>query len=162
MKNRRHNLDPMEIKIMLYQLFRGLLYLHSQGICHRDIKPQNLLIKKGRLIISDLGSAKILHPEERNISYICSRCYRAPELIFGAVNYTTKIDLWSAGCIILELLYKNPFFIGKNSVQQLVEIIKVLGTPSISDIKSMNPCYNFEDFDVPEVKKKSWEKVYNP
>lgn len=77
----------------MYQLFRSLAYIHSLGICHRDIKPQNLLLdpKSGVLKLCDFGSAKHLVRGEPNVSYICSRYYRAPELIFGAIDYTTKI-----------------------------------------------------------------------
>jgi len=83
----------LEVKLYIYQLFRSLAYIHSQGICHRDIKPQNLLLdpNSGILKLCDFGSAKILVEHEPNVSYICSRYYRAPELIFGATNYTTKI-----------------------------------------------------------------------
>lgn len=83
----------LEVKLYIYQLFRSLAYIHSQGICHRDIKPQNLLLDPttGILKLCDFGSAKILVENEPNVSYICSRYYRAPELIFGATNYTTKI-----------------------------------------------------------------------
>ena len=83
----------LEVKLYIYQLFRSLAYIHSQGICHRDIKPQNLLLdpSTGVLKLCDFGSAKILVENEPNVSYICSRYYRAPELIFGATNYTTKI-----------------------------------------------------------------------
>jgi glycogen synthase kinase 3 beta len=75
------------------QLLRSLAYIHSVGICHRDIKPQNLLLNPatGILKLCDFGSAKILVAGEPNVSYICSRYYRAPELIFGATNYTTNI-----------------------------------------------------------------------
>lgn len=77
----------------MYQLFRSLAYIHSLGICHRDIKPQNLLLDPdtGVLKLCDFGSAKHLVKGEPNVSYICSRYYRAPELIFGAIDYTTKI-----------------------------------------------------------------------
>lgn len=77
----------------MYQLFRSLAYIHSLGICHRDIKPQNLLLdpETGVLKLCDFGSAKHLVKGEPNVSYICSRYYRAPELIFGAIDYTTKI-----------------------------------------------------------------------
>jgi glycogen synthase kinase 3 beta len=94
----------LEVKLYIYQLFRSLAYIHSQGICHRDIKPQNLLLDPatGVLKLCDFGSAKILIENEPNVSYICSRYYRAPELIFGATNYTTKI-----GGYFLHLLCKQ-------------------------------------------------------
>jgi glycogen synthase kinase 3 beta len=83
----------LQIKLYMYQLLRSLAYIHSVGICHRDIKPQNLLLNPGTgvLKLCDFGSAKILVAGEPNVSYICSRYYRAPELIFGATNYTTNI-----------------------------------------------------------------------
>ena len=90
-------LMPMlQVKLYMYQLLRSLAYIHSIGICHRDIKPQNLLLNPatGVLKLCDFGSAKILVAGEPNVSYICSRYYRAPELIFGATNYTTNIGLW--------------------------------------------------------------------
>lgn len=85
----------LEVKLYIYQLFRSLAYIHSQGICHRDIKPQNLLLDQstGVLKLCDFGSAKILVKNEPNVAYICSRYYRAPELIFGATHYTTKIGV---------------------------------------------------------------------
>jgi glycogen synthase kinase 3 beta len=91
----------LEVKLYIYQLFRSLAYIHSRGICHRDIKPQNLLLdpNTGILKLCDFGSAKILVENEPNVSYICSRYYRAPELIFGATNYTTKIG--NSPCLLL-------------------------------------------------------------
>ena len=71
---------------------------------------------------------------EPNVSYICSRYYRAPELIFGNSNYTTTIDVWSVGCVIAELMLGQPIFPGESGVDQLVEIIKILGTPSREQI----------------------------
>ena len=87
----------LQIKLYMYQLLRSLAYIHSVGICHRDIKPQNLLLNPatGVLKLCDFGSAKILVAGEPNVSYICSRYYRAPELIFGATNYTTNIGVFS-------------------------------------------------------------------
>ena len=107
-------------------------YIHALGIVHRDIKPQNLLVDPSAHILKlcDFGSAKKIAKGEVNVSYICSRYYRAPELIFGATDYSAAIDVWSAGCVIAELLLGQPLFPGESGVDQLVEIIKVLGTPT--------------------------------
>lgn len=148
------------IKLYMYQLFRSLAYIHSLGICHRDIKPQNLLLdpESGVLKLCDFGSAKHLVKGEPNVSYICSRYYRAPELIFGAIDYTTKIDVWSAGCVVAELLLGQPIFPGDSGVDQLVEIIKVLGTPTRDQIREMNP--NYTEFKFPQIKAHPWQKVF--
>ncbi|XP_063217701.1 glycogen synthase kinase-3 beta-like isoform X1 [Bacillus rossius redtenbacheri] len=147
------------IKLYMYQLFRSLAYIHFLGICHRDIKPQNLLLdpETGVLKLCDFGSAKHLVKGEPNVSYICSRYYRAPELIFGAIDYTTKIDVWSAGCVLAELLLGQPIFPGDSGVDQLVEIIKVLGTPTREQIREMNP--NYTEFKFPQIKSHPWQKV---
>mmetsp|Transcript_3747 Transcript_3747/g.2468 ORF Transcript_3747/g.2468 Transcript_3747/m.2468 type:complete len:162 (+) Transcript_3747:604-1089(+) len=93
-----------------------------------------------------------------NVSYICSRYYRAPELIFGATEYTPAIDVWSIGCVIAELLLGQPLFPGESGVDQLVEIIKVLGTPTREQITSMNP--NYSEFKFPQIKPHPWPKVF--
>lgn len=153
------NPSSLDLKCYVYQMIRGLLYLHSKGICHRDLKPQNMLIKQRRLVLCDFGSAKILKPGEQNISYICSRCYRAPELIFEATNYTTQIDMWSLGCILLEILNGRPLFIADSSLNHILEVIKVLGTPSKDDVRCMNPQYEINDYDLPQIKRKSFKAV---
>jgi len=149
------------VKLYTYQMARALASVHKLGICHRDIKPQNLLVdtKTHVLKICDFGSAKILAPTEPNMSYICSRYYRAPELIFGAVHYTTAIDVWSTGCVMAEMLLGSPLFPGDSGVDQLVEIIKVLGTPSKEQIMHMNPGYT--EFTFPQLKPHSWSKVFS-
>ena len=118
---------PLRAQLYTYQLCRSLAYIHSLGVCHRDIKPQNLLVhpETHLLKLCDFGSAKILVKGEPNVSYICSRYYRAPELIFGATDYTCCIDVWSVGCVLAELLLGVPLFPGESGVDQLVEIIKV-------------------------------------
>lgn len=148
------------IKLYMYQLFRSLAYIHTIGICHRDIKPQNLLLDPdtGVLKLCDFGSAKKLIKGEPNVSYICSRYYRAPELIFGAQDYTPNIDVWSSGCVLAELLLGQPIFPGDSGVDQLVEIIKVLGTPAREQIIEMNP--NYTEFKFPQIKPHPWHKVF--
>jgi len=152
----------LQIKLYMYQLLRSLAYIHSVGICHRDIKPQNLLLNPatGVLKLCDFGSAKILVAGEPNVSYICSRYYRAPELIFGATNYTTFIDIWSNGCVMAELMLGQPLFPGESGIDQLVEIIKVLGTPSREQIKTMNP--NYMEHKFPQIKPHPFSKVFRP
>ena len=149
----------LQIKLYMYQLLRSLAYIHSVGICHRDIKPQNLLLNPatGILKLCDFGSAKILVAGEPNVSYICSRYYRAPELIFGSTNYTTNIDIWSTGCVMAELMLGQPLFPGESGIDQLVEIIKVLGTPSREQIKTMNP--NYMEHKFPQIKPHPFSKV---
>ena len=92
-------LPLLYVKLYLYQLSRALSHIHALGICHRDIKPQNLLVNptNQQLKLCDFGSAKALVKGEPNVSYICSRYYRAPELIFGSTDYSTAIDIWSQG-----------------------------------------------------------------
>lgn len=99
------------LQLYMYQLFRSLAYIHSLGICHRDIKPQNLLLDPdtGVLKLCDFGSAKHLVKGEPNVSYICSRYYRAPELIFGAIDYTTKIGKSEIFYHQLHALEKNRY-----------------------------------------------------
>jgi serine/threonine protein kinase len=148
------------VKLYTYQLLRSLAYIHALGICHRDIKPQNLLLdpQQGILKLCDFGSAKILVKGEPNVSYICSRYYRAPELIFGATDYTPAIDAWSAGCVMAELLLGQPLFPGESGVDQLVEIIKILGTPTREEIQAMNRTYT--EYKFPLIKGHQWNKVF--
>ncbi|KAF7727075.1 regulator of ime2 [Apophysomyces ossiformis] len=156
----KQQIPVLLVKIYMYQLFRALAYSHALGICHRDIKPQNLLVNPitGVLKLCDFGSAKILVAGEPNVSYICSRYYRAPELIFGATSYTTQIDVWSAGCVMGELLLGQPLFPGESAIDQLVEIIKVLGTPTKEEVALMNPHYL--DHRFPQIKPHPFSKVF--
>ncbi|KAL1292420.1 hypothetical protein AAHE18_20G269800 [Arachis hypogaea] len=133
------------VKLYMYQIFRGLAYIHTvPGVCHRDLKPQNILVDPvtHQVKICDFGSAKVLVKGETNISYICSRFYRAPELIFSATEYTTSIDIWSAGCVLAELL-----------------LGQVLGTPTREEVRCMNPNYN--NFRFPQIKAHPWHKIFH-
>jgi glycogen synthase kinase 3 beta len=150
----------LHVKLYVYQLLRALAYIHVAGICHRDIKPQNLLVdtRNGVLKLCDFGSAKVLVPGEPNVAYICSRYYRAPELIFGATSYTSSIDIWSAGCVMAEIINGQPLFPGESGIDQLVEIIKILGTPTRDEINAMNPAYVNHKF--PTIRALPLSKVF--
>ena len=106
-----------QVKLFAKQLFEALVFVHERGIIHRDIKPANILldVHKKHIKLCDWGSAKQLTKQEKSVSYICSRYYRAPELLFGCTEYDEKIDVWSAACVIAELLKLAPIFHGKSS-----------------------------------------------
>ena len=136
----RRRLPIVFTRLFSYQIARAIAYIHSFGMCHRDIKPQNILVNRdtGELKLCDFGSAKILSPEESNISYICSRYYRAPELIFGATHYTTAVDVWSYGCVVAEMIVGQPFFQGETASDQIGRIMKILGSPTVDEVRCMN------------------------
>ncbi|KAI0225800.1 glycogen synthase kinase 3 [Massospora cicadina] len=153
-------IPPLHIKLFIYQLLRSLAYIHMAGICHRDIKPQNLLIDRntGVLKLCDFGRYFCFSPWRAHVAYICSRYYRAPELIFGSTGYTTQIDIWSVGCVMAELMQGSPLFPGESGIDQLVEIIKVLGTPTKEQIQSMNPQY--VDHKFPHINPHSLDRIF--
>ncbi|CAL6063026.1 Kinase [Hexamita inflata] len=148
------------VRLTLYQLARSLAYLHAQHITHRDIKPTNVLFDPGSLtcVLCDFGSAKQLQPNEPNVAYICSRYYRAPELVLGSTIYDQKIDIWSFGCIMAEILLGQPLFPGESSVDQFVEIVKVLGAPSQDEFTAMNA--SLQNVRFKDVKPYGLQKVF--
>ena len=149
------------IKLFSFQMLKSIGYLNSLGICHRDIKPQNILIDPSdyTLKLCDFGCAKHLNKGEKNISYICSRYYRPPELVLGATEYTTQVDVWSMGCVIAELVTNRPLFAGKSAEDQLFEIMNILGTPSKSQILEMNPKIK-EKIKLPQKNSIDWKKFF--
>lgn len=129
------NLSPLQIEWMAYQLVRGLAYMHGCGVMHRDLSPRNLLINEEcDLKICDFGMARLeASPDEEfnegHMSmYVCTRWYRAPELLFS-LRYSFKVDVWSAGCIIIELYIKRPFLPGNSSDKQIALLIENFGLP---------------------------------
>ncbi|CCW61215.1 unnamed protein product [Phytomonas sp. EM1] len=160
---RRQTTPPLIlIKVFMYQLLRSIAYLHlpSVNVCHRDIKPHNVLVNEaaGSLKLCDFGSAKKLSPSEPNVAYICSRYYRAPELIFGNQHYTTAVDIWSVGCIFGEMMLGEPIFRGENSTDQLHEIVKILGRPTPEELQKLNQ--NRLDIPLPNSSRVPWSEVF--
>lgn len=132
------NLSQDHIKVFLYQILRGVKYLHSAKIIHRDIKPGNLLVNSNCVLkICDFGLARV--EEEDSTKHmtqeVVTQYYRAPEILMGAKHYTTAVDMWSVGCIFGELLGRRILFQAQSPIQQLELITDLLGTPSVNDMK---------------------------
>ncbi|CAI8502223.1 unnamed protein product [Hanseniaspora opuntiae] len=143
-------LSDDHLQYFIYQILRGLKFIHGSGLIHRDLKPSNLLINSScDLKICDFGLAR-LDPElvqnkndEEQIDkllmteYVATRWYRAPEVMLTASDYSKGIDVWSVGCILAELLIKRPIFPGKDYKDQLIKIFAVLGTPSMDSLNKL-------------------------
>lgn len=129
------DLDLATIRSMLWQLLRGVAFIHSKRVLHRDLKPQNLLInRRGILKIGDFGLARTYGVPVRSYSNdVVTLWYRAPDVLLGSRQYTTAIDIWSVGCIFGEMATGMPLFMGTTASEQLNRIFSLLGTPVEAD-----------------------------
>jgi len=125
-------LHDQHFQYFLYQILRGLKYIHSASVLHRDLKPSNLLVNANcDLAICDFGLARGIDQgiQELLTEYVQTRWYRAPELLCDISNYNSQIDVWSVGCIFAEMLRRKPFFRGDSPQHQLETIVSVVGLP---------------------------------
>ncbi|KAG0279480.1 kinase subunit of RNA polymerase II carboxy-terminal domain kinase I, partial [Linnemannia exigua] len=123
---------PEHVKCLMKQLLEGLGFLHHKGVLHRDIKGSNLLVnKQGELKLADFGLARVFQKKTKRdyTNRVITLWYRPPELILGATGYGPEVDMWSAGCIMVELFTRRPIFQGHNEITQLENIWKTMGTP---------------------------------
>eukprot|EP00250_Pteridium_aquilinum_P018522 c24118_g1_i1 orf=354-1541(+) len=128
-------LSEEHCQYFLYQILRALKYIHSSKVLHRDLKPSNLLVNANcDLKICDFGLARTTSETDFMTEYVVTRWYRAPELLLNASDYTAAIDIWSVGCIYMELLDRKPLLPGKDYVHQLRSIIDLIGLPNDSDL----------------------------
>lgn len=124
------NVPLLQTKCIMRQLFEGLYQCHTAGIMHRDVKPSNLLINAdGVLKLADFGLTTSFVKPPYLSNNVVSLYYRPPELLMGSHCYGPEIDMWSAGCILVELLTNNYLFAGANEADQLDMIFQVFGTP---------------------------------
>jgi len=114
------------VQYFLYQILRGLKYIHSANVLHRDLKPSNLLLNANcDLKICDFGLARTTSETDFMTEYVVTRWYRAPELLLNSSEYTAAIDVWSVGCIFMELMDRKPLFPGRDHVHQLRLLMEV-------------------------------------
>lgn len=136
-------LSDDHMQFFLYQILRGMKYVHSASILHRDLKPRNLLVNANcDLKIWDFGLSRAGIPEIMKAGamtdYISTRWYRAPELLCGADNYDEAVDMWSIGWIFAELLLRRPFLPGDDTENQLELIVDWLGQPDRQFLSTFN------------------------
>lgn len=125
---RTQRLTDDHVQFLVYQILRGLKYIHSAGIIHRDLKPSNIAVNEDcELKILDFGLAR---PTETEMTgYVATRWYRAPEIMLNWMHYNQTVDIWSVGCIMAELLTGRTLFPGTDHIHQLNLIMEILGTP---------------------------------
>merc|ERR1711899_196101 len=121
-------LSDEHVQFLIYQIIRGMKYVHSAGIIHRDLKPSNIAVNEDcELKILDFGLAR---PTENEMTgYVATRWYRAPEIMLNWMHYNHTVDLWSVGCIMAEMLTGKTLFPGSDHIDQLTRILLLCGTP---------------------------------
>ncbi|XP_034243021.1 MAPK/MAK/MRK overlapping kinase-like [Thrips palmi] len=129
LQSRVRTLPEVRVRSFLYQLLQGCEHLHGNGIFHRDVKPENILVKGDCVKLGDLGSIRGSYSKPPYTEYISTRWYRSPECLLTTGFYGPKMDIWAAGCVFYEMLTLKPLFPGSNEADQLAKIHGILGSP---------------------------------
>eukprot|EP00744_Colponema_vietnamica_P007482 GILI01010767.1.p1 GENE.GILI01010767.1~~GILI01010767.1.p1 ORF type:complete len:598 (-),score=61.24 GILI01010767.1:62-1855(-) len=127
-----------KVRAIMYQMFQSLAHLHKCGYFHRDLKPENMLIRKDPsspdafdiVKLADFGLVKEIRAKPPYTDYVSTRWYRGPELLLQDRAYSSPVDMWACGCIMVELMSTRPLFPGSNELDQLFRIISVMGPPT--------------------------------
>ncbi|XP_038072169.1 MAPK/MAK/MRK overlapping kinase-like isoform X2 [Patiria miniata] len=158
-RGRRHYLAETKVKSYMYQLLKSLDHMHRNGIFHRDVKPENILVKDDLLKLADFGSCRSVYSKQPYTEYISTRWYRAPECLLTDGYYTYKMDLWSVGCVFFEVLSLHPLFPGANEVDQIAKIHDIMGTPDASILNKLRNKTRGMNFNFPPKKGTGIQKL---
>ncbi|CAJ1356616.1 unnamed protein product [Effrenium voratum] len=144
----------------MFEILKGLDHMHRNGIFHRDVKPENLLLLDDEIKLADLGSCRGIYSRQPFTEYISTRWYRAPECLLTDGYYGFKMDLFAAGCVWFEIVALFPLFPGQNEMDQIQKIHNVLGTPSPELLASkFKRNASHMDFNFPEKKGTGIERL---
>ncbi|RLU25822.1 hypothetical protein DMN91_001982 [Ooceraea biroi] len=157
---RTQKLSDDHVQFLVYQILRGLKYIHSAGIIHRDLKPSNIAVNEDcELKILDFGLAR---PTENEMTgYVATRWYRAPEIMLNWMHYNQTVDIWSVGCIMAELLTGRTLFPGTDHIDHLTRVLVLCGTPTeetLSKVTSQEARNYIQS--LPPLKKKNFKDVF--
>ncbi|CAD8132090.1 unnamed protein product [Paramecium pentaurelia] len=162
---RRDIFTEVQAKQIMFQVLKGLAYLHDLGIIHRDLKPNNILHKNLTIKICDLGMAQNLKKFKPQTTRIQNHQYRAPEVFLGQ-KYCSKVDVWSAGVLFIELLFRSNPFKGQSEANSFQQILKLCGTPTeetwqgVTTLKNYSKLINNENF--PKILHSLLERKMSP
>uniref|UniRef100_A0A7E5A1I1 Protein kinase domain-containing protein n=1 Tax=Panagrellus redivivus TaxID=6233 RepID=A0A7E5A1I1_PANRE len=148
--NKDVKISPVDTKTMLHHLFLGLAYIHSKDILHRDLKPANVLISKdGYLKLADFGCGRLRWNGTSGPCYtnrVGTILYKAPELLLGEQTYGGEVDIWAAGCMMIEFWTRNPLFQGRSDQEQLQKICKLCGSVDETTMQRVHQLSNYTFF----------------
>lgn len=158
----------MNVKLMLYQILQALTYCHRNGIMHRNLKPDNIMVTRNDIIkLTDFSLSRIAaiphfvytpeDPKERERSGREARrlWYRPPELLFRKKFYSFEVDMWAVGCLLAEMALGEPLFNGESEIEQLFKIFKFTGSPSKEILDIIREGNDNELINLPQ-----WDRVY--
>eukprot|EP00929_Paragymnodinium_shiwhaense_P048472 TRINITY_DN244_c0_g2_i1.p1 TRINITY_DN244_c0_g2~~TRINITY_DN244_c0_g2_i1.p1 ORF type:complete len:549 (+),score=125.31 TRINITY_DN244_c0_g2_i1:198-1844(+) len=159
-KGRRHYLPDQKVKHYMYETLKAVDHMHRNGIFHRDVKPENLLIEGDVIKLADLGSCRGIYSRQPFTEYISTRWYRAPECLLTDGYYNFKMDLFAVGAVCFEIVALFPLFPGKDEMDQIQKIHNVLGTPPPELLaRKFKRNASHMDFDFPEKKGTGLERL---
>jgi male germ cell-associated kinase len=154
MKNMPRPFEEQEVRLVLFQVLRGLHYTHKSGVFHRDVKPENILCAGSgleHLKLADFGLARDMVSAVPPLTdYVSTRWYRAPEILLKFPAYSWHVDIWAAGALMAELYLQRPLFPGTSEADQIHKMCLILGYPDESTWPELKTVLKHTGYCLPE------------